>query len=135
MKHVEMSDRPNTRRFDMLRKTLAILIAIIWVGALVATPAQAGKGNQKRSAKKTQTAETQKGTEKGVCPLGNTPGTRQGQGKAKGNGPGDGTGNDGTGPKDGTGNGAVKNGTGQNNNPDCDGTGPKGTAKKKGQPG
>ena len=31
----------------MLRKTLAILIAIIWVGVLVATPAQAGKGNQK----------------------------------------------------------------------------------------
>ena len=121
----------------MLRKTLAILIAIIWLGALVVTPVQAGKGNQRRSSTKASASVTQKGAERGVCPYGNTPGTRQGQAKAKGNGngPGDGTGNDGTSPKDGTGYGATKNGKGQRNNPNCDGTGPKGAAKKKGQPG
>jgi hypothetical protein len=119
----------------MLRKTLAILIAIIWVGALVAAPVQAGKGNQKRISNKASTSVTQKGTEKDVCPYSNTPGTRQGQANAEGNGPGDGTRNDGTGPKDGTGYGATKSGTGQNSNPNCDGTGPKGAAKKKGQPG
>ena len=99
----------------MLRKTLAILIAIIWVGVLVAAPVQAGNGKQNRSGNKASTTMTQKGKQAGECPYGNTPGTRQGQAKAKGNGPGDGTGNNGTGPKDGT--------------------GPKGAAKKKGQPG
>jgi len=118
----------------MLRKTLAILIAIIWVGVLIAAPVQAGKGNQNRQGNKASTTVTQKGSQNGVCPNGNTPGTGQGQAKAKGNGPGDGTGNNGTCPRDGTGYGAIKNGTGTAN-PNCDGTGPKGTAKKKGQPG
>lgn len=119
----------------MLRKTLAILIAIMWVGALIAAPVQAGKGNQKHNGNKASTTATQKRVAKGVCPLGNTPGTLQGQGKAAGYGPGDGTGNDGSGPKDGTGYGATKQGKGTTSNPNCDGSGPKGVAKKKGQPG
>ena len=66
MRPVEMSNKPNTRRLNMLRKTIAVLIALIWVGALVATPVQAGKGKQKRSGKDTTTVETQKGVEQDV---------------------------------------------------------------------
>ena len=118
----------------MLKKTLTILIALIWVGMLVAAPVDAGKGKQKRGTNRTPSVETQKPTQKGVCPYGNTPCARQGAGRASGYGPGDSSGNDGSGPKDGTGYGAVKQGKGATN-PNCDGTGPKGAAKQKGKPG
>lgn len=119
----------------MLKKTLTIVIAVVWVGALVAAPVQAGNGKQQKSANNTPSAQVQKEVRKGVCPYGNALGARHGVGRACGYGPGDGTGKDGDGPKDGTGYGVTKQGIGTNANPNCDGTGPKGAVKRNGQPG
>jgi hypothetical protein len=116
----------------MLRKVLTLSVALLWVAMLSVTSADARRGAQKGTGKATK-VQTEKGSTKGVCPFGNTPGTRQGQAKAKGHGPGDGNGNKGDGPKDGTGYGAKK-GTGQDSNPNCDGDGPKGSTKRKGRP-
>jgi hypothetical protein len=127
-----MNGNSTRRRNIMLRKVLTLFVALLWVATLSVSSADARQGNQKSTGKAAK-VQTQKGSTKGVCPFGNTPGTRQGQIKAKGHGPGDGAGNNGDGPKDGTGFGAVK-GSGQSNNPNCDGDGPKGSTKRKGRP-
>ena len=61
----------------------------------------------------------------GICDL---QGTRAGQKRGAGYGPGDGTGSKGNGPKDGTGYGAMSGGKGQASG-NCTGVGPQGQAR------
>lgn len=123
----------------MTKKITTILIAVLFLGTMMAGDALAGKGQQKGNTGKSTTVQTNKGQNNGVCPFGNTPGTGKAKataaGKTKGFGPGDGSGNGTERAKDGTGYGAVKQDKGKTNNSTCDGTGPKGTSKRKGQDG
>jgi hypothetical protein len=127
-----MSGNSTRRRNIMPRKVLTLSVALLWVAMLSLSTADARQGAQKGTGKATK-VQAEKGSKKGECPFGNTPGTRLGQVKAKGHGPGDGDGDMGDGPKDGTGYGAKK-GSGQNSDPNCDGDGPKGSTKRKGRP-
>ena len=102
----------------MARRMASIAVIVITVGVFLSSLALAGNGKQK--GKKTSATTTE-----WVCPNGNTPQSDGAQGKGKGYGPCDGTGNGGNSPQDGTGYGRGSK-SDSTRTGICDGTGAKG---------
>ncbi|HUU44856.1 MAG TPA: hypothetical protein VM118_03905 [Acidobacteriota bacterium] len=121
----------------MIKKITTATAAILFLGFLLAIPAEARRGDRHcRVAAKSSSVQTQ--TQRGVCPYGNTPGSgrmlsqRPGRASTGRFGPDDGSGVGRVRPQDGTGHGAIAQGRGRMNNAYCDGTGLKGRHSHRG---